>query len=129
MDKAIPTSISTQKKFERMSDGENRPWGSFHNLAKGGNWHIKIIQIEAAKRLSLQSHEKREEQMMLLDGDASLQLDDVVMTMAPGVIYKIDVGMKHRLSSDNGGKVIEIAYGNFDEQDIVRFEDDFGRTA
>lgn len=129
----IPTAISTQKPFEIPNSGEGRPWGMFTNLAKGGRWNVKILQIEASKRLSLQSHAKREECMMLLDGDAQLYFEEegnqIWVQMHQNEMFKIGVGTKHRLASVNGARVIEIAYGEFDESDITRYEDDFGRTA
>lgn len=128
-ERQFATAINTMSPVDFPFDGEGRPWGGFVNLAEGGQWHVKILEIGADKRLSLQSHNKREEYMIILDGDATLIAENDQWQMAPNTMYHIPVGAKHRLASMNGARVLEVSRGEFDENDITRYEDDHGRVS
>ncbi len=114
--------------YKLLETREVRPWGAFECLAEGVDWHLKILSITPNRRLSYQSHNLREEYMILVDGEATLVIDDEIITMRRGQQYFIPLQAKHRLLSQNGGLVIEISTGTFDESDIVRYEDDHGRV-
>jgi len=105
-----------------------RPWGSFTNLSSGDGWHLKVIEINPKSRLSLQSHKKRSETWVVIEGDVGTVVDETETRHKPGATVHVPAGAKHRLFSEHGGKLIEISFGEFDEGDIVRHEDDYGRV-
>lgn len=105
-----------------------KPWGEFINLWQKGI-NIKIISLEPRKRLSLQSHRFRDEVWFLLSGNLDCQLGEKKFRMKKGVPYLIPRNVKHRLSApEKAGKILEISFGKFDEKDIIRYEDDYGRA-
>ncbi len=109
-----------------------RPWGSFYGWDAGKEWKLKTIYIEPKKRLSLQYHHHRQEHWMLVEGDATATIHESdgtpkIIPMQIGVPLFVDVKAVHRLESKRGGVVVEIALGNFDENDIIRIQDDFRR--
>ena len=109
-----------------------RPWGQFYGWDAGSQWKLKTIYIKPKKRLSLQYHHHRQEHWMLVEGDATATIHGKdgtpqVIPMKVGVPIFVDIEAVHRLASKKGGIVVEIALGHFDEQDIVRIQDDHGR--
>lgn len=107
-----------------------RPWGSFTVLEEGMFYKIKRLTVQPGKRLSYQMHYHRHEHWIVVHGTANVVLDDVDHLITSGQSVYIPIGAKHRL--ENPGKmlleVIEVQIGSyFDEDDIVRFEDDFKR--
>ena len=108
-----------------------RPWGEFYGWDRGKKWNLKTLYIKAKKRLSLQYHNHREEWWLLVEGDAGAVVHegDTVKTveLKKGEMFRVGKKQIHRLFSKKGGVVVEVAYGEFDENDIVRLEDDFGR--
>lgn len=111
-----------------------RPWGKFYNWDTGKGWHLKTLYVKPGKRLSLQYHHHRSECWVLVEGDATAiagtdpnDLREVPLEI--GKLHIIDLKMIHRLTSKKGGTVVEVSLGKFDENDIVRIDDDFGRTA
>lgn len=110
-----------------------RPWGEFYGWDAGKEWKLKTMYIGPKKRLSLQYHHHRQEHWMLVEGDAIATIHDVDGTpreieMKKGETLHVGTKAIHRLASKKGGVVVEIALGNFDENDIVRLEDDHGRV-
>lgn len=111
-----------------------RPWGEFYNWDTGGGWHLKTLYIKPGKRLSLQYHRHRAEQWILLEGDATATIGPRTgklkrVALKRHQVFTVPKGYVHRLESQKGGALAEICAGTFDEQDIVRLEDDFGRHA
>lgn len=110
---------------------ETRPWGSFINILVRENYKVKEIKVNPKQRLSYQSHSKRAEKWIVVEGKASVTLDDKELTLSPGDTVSIDVGQKHRVENkeDVELKFIEIQTGTyFGEDDIVRYSDDYGRV-
>jgi mannose-6-phosphate isomerase len=108
---------------------EERPWGSFENFTLNETSTVKILRVAAGKRFSLQKHTKRSEYWKVIEGSGIAQVDDDKREVTLGDEINIHVGSLHRLTGgENGIAVLEISFGEFDEQDIVRTEDDFGRT-
>lgn len=105
-----------------------RPWGYFENLSEGRGWHLKKIAVRKGKRLSLQSHRWRKEIWVAIEGELLATIGARVYRLKPGKMVTIDRGTKHRLASNSGGKIIEISFGKFDENDIIRYADDYGRV-
>ena len=84
--------------------------------------------MENGKRLSLQSHQNREELWIALDDGVMTEINGVSKVLKKGEKVFIAKKARHRLSSsENSVRVLEIAWGYFDEKDIIRYEDDFGR--
>ncbi|MBI5004029.1 adenylyltransferase/cytidyltransferase family protein [Candidatus Kaiserbacteria bacterium] len=109
-----------------------RPWGEFYGWNRGTQWYLKTLHIKPKKRLSLQYHNQRSEYWMLVEGDATATTGTNGRTLTQTKLVKnelfhVPLGTIHRLESKKGGVLIEIAIGEFDENDIVRLEDDFGR--
>lgn len=110
-----------------------RPWGEYYGWDQGEGWNLKTIYIKAGKRLSLQYHHHRTECWLLVDGDATATVHDAKgkskkIALKKGVTFNVGKRQVHRLESKKGGAVVEIAYGKFSEDDIVRIEDDHGRV-
>jgi mannose-6-phosphate isomerase-like protein (cupin superfamily) len=110
---------------------EERPWGSFEILAEGeAHSKVKYLTVHPGRRLSYQSHVHRVEHWIIVQGTAEVTVDDVVCTIGAGESIEIPKGAKHRCA--NPGDVdlvlVEVQRGDyFGEDDIVRYEDDFGR--
>lgn len=107
-----------------------RPWGSWTLLNKGEGFQIKSIDVKPGQRLSLQSHTRRSEHWVVVEGVAKVQRDDETIELGTNESVFLPAGAVHRL--ENAGtsllKVIEVAVGEYlGEDDIVRYEDDWGR--
>ncbi len=107
-----------------------RPWGTWTSLFKAPGYHIKLIEVLPGKRLSLQSHERRSEHWVVVEGTARVERDGEVVELAANESTYITPGARHRLA--NSGevtlRVIEVAVGEYlEEDDIVRYEDDWDR--
>lgn len=109
---------------------EDRPWGYFRRFAENAKSTVKIITVNPGESLSLQSHALRAEFWHVLSGTGIVEIDGIAHKAAKGNEFTIPVGTKHRLSADEGCpfEVLEIATGDFGEQDIVRYEDEYGRA-
>jgi mannose-6-phosphate isomerase-like protein (cupin superfamily) len=110
---------------------EMRPWGSFLNLVSDPDYKVKLIEVGPRKRLSYQSHAQRSEHWFVVKGKAEVTLEDKVFTLSAGESIRIPVRSRHRLanSSDTVLQVVEVQMGSyFGEDDITRYEDDFGRA-
>ena len=97
---------------------------------KKKEYKIKELVVESGSRLSLQSHKKRQETWVILEGEATITIDENVFTKTKNETIHISMGTKHRLEnkSDEILKIIEIQTGSyFGEDDINRYDDDFGR--
>lgn len=115
---------------KRESIKDIRPWGNFVQYAYNEKCTVKIIEVNPGQRLSSQSHEKRDELWVILDRGLRVELDDRVIDTEPGDEIVIGKNTKHRLSSiGEKARLLEISFGDFDENDIKRFDDDYGRVA
>jgi mannose-6-phosphate isomerase len=105
-----------------------KPWGDFINIWREKEVNVKIISVKPGSRLSLQSHKKRSEIWLIIKGALYCQIKNRVRKMKRGACYLIPKGARHRLSAKKqGGRIVEISFGRFDEKDIIRYEDDYGR--
>jgi len=109
-----------------------RPWGEYYGWDSGRGWNLKTIYIKPKSRLSLQYHHHREEWWLLVSGDAQAVMQKgkkaPAIELKKGEVFRVGKRQIHRLTSRKGGIVVEVAYGKFDEDDIVRLEDDHGRV-
>jgi mannose-1-phosphate guanylyltransferase/mannose-6-phosphate isomerase len=106
-----------------------KPWGRFFQFTLNEPSTVKILEVEEGGATSLQSHRHRDERWIVLDEGAEVHLDGQVLTPAVGDELTIPSGAKHRLASRRGKvRILEISIGHFDEDDIVRYEDVYGRA-
>lgn len=105
-----------------------RPWGKMTTHASGTNYWLKTITVKPHEALSLQSHTGRSEFWVCVKGTVNAEVNGVTRKLAEGDSIEVAKGMKHRLSSKEGGTIVEVAVGHCDEEDIVRFEDKYGRA-
>lgn len=106
-----------------------RPWGRFRQFVSNERVTVKTIIVEPGHRLSLQTHGHRAEMWHVLDGAVDVRVDDRSWTAGRGEMVWIPEGAVHRLgnSGDAPARLLEIAFGDFDEADITRLEDDYTR--
>jgi mannose-6-phosphate isomerase len=107
-----------------------RPWGYFTILSEEPDHKVKRIVIFPGKRLSLQRHFHREEHWYIISGETLVTSGKEIILLKPGESIDIPLGTLHRI--ENPGKsdalIIEVQRGDyFGEDDIERFDDDFGR--
>lgn len=109
---------------------ENRPWGRFEILKDDDYFKSKIIRVDSGQKLSYQSHAKRAEHWIMVKGEAIVVLNDKEIPVKAGEHIFIPQGAKHRIMNLSGSDVefIEVQVGTyFGEDDIVRYEDIYGR--
>jgi mannose-6-phosphate isomerase-like protein (cupin superfamily) len=111
---------------------ETRPWGNFTILDEGNGYKVKRIEVFPSKRLSYQRHSRRSEHWFVVSGTATVTLNDEVIELHEGGSLDIPVGSKHRVANPENYELlifIETQTGDyFGEDDIERFDDDFGRA-
>ncbi|MGD9818999.1 MAG: phosphomannose isomerase type II C-terminal cupin domain [Desulfomonilaceae bacterium] len=116
--------------IERLKREDHRPWGYYVVLSDLEDHKVKRIVVYPKKRLSLQSHKRRSEHWMVISGQGVVTLDSKEIELGPGQAVDIPVGARHRMSNNGDLPVVfvEIQTGDyFGEDDIERYEDDFGR--
>jgi mannose-6-phosphate isomerase-like protein (cupin superfamily) len=107
-----------------------RPWGGYEAIESGPGYQVKRIFVSPGKRLSYQSHKQRAEAWTIVAGKAKMTLDDKDWEMSVGDNVVIPIGAKHRIENSGEEQVIfiEVQTGDYlGEDDIERYEDDFGR--
>lgn len=108
-----------------------RPWGSYETIGLGDRFQVKRITVAPAGKLSLQSHLHRAEHWVVVEGTATVTVDERVEMLGENRSIFIPLGAVHRL--ENAGKVpltlIEVQSGSYlGEDDIIRYEDVYGRA-
>ncbi|MGC9605815.1 MAG: phosphomannose isomerase type II C-terminal cupin domain [Minisyncoccia bacterium] len=108
---------------------EERPWGEFTEFTRNKPSTVKLITVRPGEALSLQCHSMRDEFWRVISGEGIAEIGKVRMPAQAGGEFFIPRGTYHRLE---GGAspltVLEIALGAFDDDDIVRLEDRYGRA-
>jgi mannose-6-phosphate isomerase-like protein (cupin superfamily) len=108
---------------------ESRPWGSEHIFTVNEPSTVKILHVNAGKRLSLQKHAHRSEYWKVIAGSGIVQTGTDERQVQVDDEIEVPVEEEHRITGgDNGISILEISEGTFDEKDIVRIEDDYGRA-
>ena len=107
-----------------------RPWGSYDSIDMGGRFQVKRITVKPGATLSLQMHHHRAEHWIVVSGTGKVTRGEEIILLAENQSTYIPLGVKHRL--ENPGRVplelIEVQSGSYlGEDDIVRFEDVYGR--
>ena len=107
-----------------------RPWGLFETVEAGDGYRVKRLAIRPGARLSLQSHRRRSEHWVVVRGVARVTRGESTLTLSENQSIHIPRGERHRLGNpgETPLEVIEVQVGEYlGEDDIVRFDDDFGR--
>ena len=106
-----------------------RPWGNFQQFVSNEQVTVKIITVQPGHRLSLQKHDHRGEMWQVLDVPIDITVDDRHWTALPGETVWVPRGATHRMgnSGELPGRLLEVAFGHFDEDDIERLQDDYAR--
>lgn len=115
-----------------MREFDRRPWGSYTVLEEASNFKVKRIEVLPGKRLSYQKHSQRAEHWFVVAGTAKVTLDDKEITINAGEAIDIPIGAAHRVENPGEDDLIfiEVQRGTYlGEDDIVRLQDDFGRTS
>jgi mannose-6-phosphate isomerase len=108
---------------------EVRPWGAFERFTLNERATVKIITVNAGEAFSLQTHTRRSEFWRVLSGTGTITIGGLVHDAAPGETYDIPAGTTHRAEGGPEGLTfLEISLGEFDEGDITRLEDRYGRV-
>lgn len=107
-----------------------RPWGSFKQYAHNREVTVSLMTVLPGQRLSLQSHTGRAELWIALDAGAWVQVGETERETQAGEEIWIPANEKHRLScrGERPVRVLEVAFGNWQQADITRYEDDFKRA-
>ena len=108
----------------------HRPWGHFISLIKEENWQVKRLRINPNESLSLQMHNFRAENWIVVKGIAKVQIDEKICFLNPNESIYIPKGAKHRLSNTDKTplEIIEVQIGTYlGEDDIIRFKDKYKR--
>ncbi len=130
--KKIVDRLKRMKRSE--ADTHNRtyrPWGFYESLIQGDRFQVKRIVVWPGQKLSLQKHFHRAEHWVVVTGCASVTCDAEIRTVHENESIYLPLGSVHRM--ENPGKipltVIEVQSGAYlGEDDIVRFEDTYGRN-
>ena len=115
---------------EETTTEDRRPWGHYEVLSDFPDHKVKRIVVYPGKRLSLQSHQRRGENWTIVQGHAVVTRGDELIPLNPGDSIQIAKQAKHRIFNPGSSDVVfvEVQTGDyFGEDDIERFEDDFGR--
>jgi mannose-1-phosphate guanylyltransferase/mannose-6-phosphate isomerase len=130
--KRIVSRLSTSERDEHnLHRKVHRPWGWYDSIDAGARFQVKRIMVRPGASLSLQMHHHRAEHWIVVTGTAEVTCGDKKVLLSENESTYIPLGTKHRLS--NPGKVplelIEVQSGGYlGEDDIVRFEDTYGRS-
>lgn len=131
--KGVVARLKALERFDLLdhSPTVTRPWGGFSSIMNGERFQVKHLFVAPGKRLSLQKHHHRAEHWVVVRGTAEVTVDGEVRTLTENQSTYIPLGAVHRLA--NPGKimleVIEVQTGSYlGEDDIVRFQDEWGRT-
>jgi mannose-6-phosphate isomerase-like protein (cupin superfamily) len=108
-----------------------RPWGYYTILQNHSSYKLKHIFVYPNQRLSLQSHQYRQEYWLLLNGSGNAQLGEEIIQLQPHNCIYIPINTKHRLINTSLTElliIMEVQVGSIlIEEDIIRYEDDYQR--
>ena len=110
---------------------DHRPWGWFERLALGDCFQVKRICVKPGAALSLQSHKRRSEHWIVVEGTAKVTIDDEIKLVTEGQSVYVPLGAKHRMENPalKPMVLIEVQIGTYlGEDDIIRYEDVYARN-
>lgn len=107
---------------------EKRPWGHFERFTLNEPCTVKLVYLDGDKRLSLQYHNNRSEFWKVVKGQVRVQIGEEKKLLQTGDSITVPKKAIHRLEgAGTDAVVLEISYGEFEEGDIVRLQDDYSR--
>ena len=107
---------------------EVRPWGNFERFTLNEQTTVKIVTVNPGEAISLQTHANRDEFWRVIEGGGTIRINDTEHAAKVGESYFSKRGSLHRVEGGPAGLMfLEIAFGTFDEHDITRLEDKYGR--
>ena len=129
----VVEALESQRAQEHVTHKTvQRPWGAYTVLEEGEGYKIKRIVINPASRLSLQMHRQRSDHWVVVSGTARVTCGDRVYNVRTNESTYIPPQTRHRLENPDQAiplQILEVQNGPYlGEDDIVRFDDDFGRT-
>jgi mannose-1-phosphate guanylyltransferase/mannose-6-phosphate isomerase len=131
--KNIVGQLEAQKREEKnLHRKVARPWGWYDSVDEGERFKVKRIQVKPGASLSLQMHHHRAEHWIVVKGVAQITNGDQVITLTENQSTYIPQGQTHRLANPGTEplEIIEVQSGSYlGEDDIVRFEDTYGRSS
>jgi len=131
--KSIVESLQKKGRDEAHSNRKvYRPWGWYDSIEVGKNFQVKRLHVNPGAKLSLQMHHKRAEHWVIVSGQATATNGEEVLTLGEGQSTYIPIGVRHSLKNctDESLEIIEVQSGVYlGEDDIVRFEDIYGRSS
>jgi len=131
--KHIVSALQRQKREEHTLHRKvHRPWGWYDSIDEGGRFKVKRIQVNPGASLSLQKHHHRAEHWVVVSGTTAITNGDTVLLLTENQSTYIPLGEVHRLANSGSIplEIIEVQSGSYlGEDDIVRFEDTYGRTS
>jgi mannose-1-phosphate guanylyltransferase/mannose-6-phosphate isomerase len=129
--KLIVQQLESQNRIEKILHRKvDRPWGWFDSVDEGEQFKVKRINVKPGASLSLQMHHHRAEHWIVVKGTAEITKGDKVITLTENQSTYIPQGQTHRLANPVKAplEIIEVQSGSYlGEDDIVRFEDTYGR--
>ena len=130
--KHIVTQLQAAKREEHTLHRKvHRPWGWYDSIDDGSRFKVKRIQVKPGASLSLQKHHHRAEHWIVVKGTAEITNGDKILLLTENQSTYIPLGEVHRLANPGAIplEIIEVQSGSYlGEDDIVRFEDHYGRT-
>jgi len=122
---------STKREEHTLHRKVHRPWGWYDSIDEGGRFKVKRIQVKPGASLSLQKHHHRAEHWIVVKGTAEITNGERVLLLTENQSTYIPLGEVHRLANPGSIplEIIEVQSGGYlGEDDIVRFEDNYGRA-
>jgi mannose-6-phosphate isomerase-like protein (cupin superfamily) len=108
---------------------DERPWGLYERFTLNEPSTVKIITVNPRQAFSLQTHKGREEFWHIISGEAKVTVGEETHDAHAGDDFFIRTNTQHRVEAKDAPCVfLEIAYGDFDEHDIIRLQDNYGRS-
>lgn len=108
---------------------DKKPWGGYIRYTLNEPTTVKVLWINKGNRFSLQTHEDRDELWVVIKGNPLVTIGDTTVIAKPKDEFWSPRGTQHRMSApENDVEFLEVSFGEFDEEDIQRLADDFGRT-
>jgi len=105
-----------------------KPWGKFEEYTTNEKTTVKIITVNKEAILSLQSHKNRKELWLALDPGLTALIGNRKTRLKKGEIIMVPKKARHRIMASKKARFLEISFGKFDENDITRYEDKYGRA-
>lgn len=107
-----------------------RPWGNFERFTLNEPTTVKLLTLNPGQSTSLQTHDHRDEFWHVVKGSGTFRIGDTETAGAEGAEFFSPRQTRHRITSGPEGLLfLEISFGDFDESDITRLEDDYGRVS